>query len=172
MRNNDSNFSVLCNEFRFSLDKPQADNKIRHDKSSLQDYLVLARANGLRITSTLTPQLFSTIEKAKNNLRLEQMIEAFVVADPHPNAYAPVTEEKNYYMIVFTSGLIDLLEPVVEYLTCPIAIGLASCSKMWLLALKTLPTVPIPLAHLINSPLLEAIPADSCPLCCKLYNPK
>jgi len=111
MKSNNRKFTLLCDELRFSEDKTGGTENINRPQSDVQDYLARARAHGLRISPTLTPKLFEMIDAAKIRLGLENTLEAFVVADPQPNAFAPIFGDRDYFIIVFTSGLIDLMDP-------------------------------------------------------------
>jgi len=111
MKNMKSDFASLCDGLRFSDDKSDGTEDTSISQSGFHDYLARARSDGLRISPTITPKLYEMIDTAKCQLGLKNTLEAFVVSDPQPNACTPLFGNTDHFVIVFTSGLIDLLEP-------------------------------------------------------------
>lgn len=111
MKNMKSKFTLLCDDLRFSEDKSEGAEDANRPRVGFHDYLARARSEGLRISPTLTPKLYEMIDTAKYQLGLQNTLEAFVMADPQPNAFAPMFGNTDHLVIVFTSGLIDLMEP-------------------------------------------------------------
>jgi len=106
-----SEFALLCDNLRFSEDKSGSTEDVNRSRFGFHDYLARARSEGLRISPTLTPKLYEMIDTAKHQLGLQNTLEAFVMADPQPNAFTPMSGSMDHLVIVFTSGLIDLMEP-------------------------------------------------------------
>lgn len=102
---------MLCDDLRFSEDKSGGAEVGNCPRPGFHDYLARARSEGLRISPTLTPKLHEMVDTAKYRLGLQNTLEAFVMADPQPNAFAPAFGNTDHLVIVFTSGLIDLMEP-------------------------------------------------------------
>src|ERR1035437_10243318 len=63
-----------------------------------------------------------------------------------------------------------VVEPVVEYRLCPIA--LVPSSFAMIVLLKTSATSPIRRCEISDLPLDDTIPADSCPRCCCAWRPR
>ena len=106
-----SKFALLCDGLRFSEDKSRGAEDANRPRVGFHDYLARTRSEGLRISPTLTPKLYEMIDTAKYQLELQNTLEAFVMADPQPNAFAPMFGNADHLVMVFTSGLIDLMEP-------------------------------------------------------------
>ncbi len=108
----DSNsFISLCEKIRFSGDvsraTSQADTSIR-----LREYAFKMKSRGLRIHPALTPKLHHILATAATSLKLPMVPEAYVTAEPAPNAYAPIFGARDCPLIVLTSGIVELLAPL------------------------------------------------------------
>jgi hypothetical protein len=101
-------FRALCASVRFHDDVESAD---RHAAAEEHGRQVIARLNAdsLRVTPTLTPELYRAVEAVAGALRLPHVPRAYVTSDPNINAAAPLTADHMEPIVILTSGLVELL---------------------------------------------------------------
>lgn len=101
-------FRELCARVRFR------DDVIVEDfNADAQEFAraTIARLNAdsLRVTPTLTPDLYRAVEAVSQALGLPHVPHTYVTADPAINAAAPMTAAHQEPIVILTSGLVELL---------------------------------------------------------------
>jgi len=103
-----SKFTGLCARFRF-VDDPIAAEPDSCYRQQLVEYIARTRSDGLRITSTITPLLHSTLCEVAEELGIVDEPEGYVISDPRPNAGAPALGASERPLVILSSGLVTLL---------------------------------------------------------------
>lgn len=103
-------FRELCLAVRFRDDVVSEDHAAGAQEHARQ---ILARldADSLRVTPTLTPDLYRAVEAVTEALGLAAVPHTYVTADPAINAAAPLTASHQEPIVILTSGLVELLTP-------------------------------------------------------------
>lgn len=102
----------LCRAIRFSLDKPPDGPVPAGRGREAAVYAARMRRTGLRVSRTLTPDLWSAVEQVCDVLGLARLPDVFVVSDPNPMAMAPALGTDSRPIVVLSSGLVQLLQPI------------------------------------------------------------
>jgi len=104
-------FFALCQSVRFRGDVSPEDQgpNLAHMAA---DFAARMRSQGLRVTETLTPEIYSCVADVSTRLELGTMPEVFIVDDPKANATVPCFSCQRRPLIVLTSGLVQLLSPL------------------------------------------------------------
>ena len=101
-------FRQLCKQVRYRDDVLSEDSN-----ADAQTYARVAiaklNADSLRVTPTLTPDLYKAVEAVAKSLHLETVPHTYVTADPAINAAAPITADHQEPIVILTSGLVELL---------------------------------------------------------------
>ena len=105
----DSRFHRLCRSVQFVLDRP-ADQPRAHSRGT-HGLLGRVRSHGLRVNEVATPGLYTAARRVSETLQLPEVLELYVVNDPHANAYAPVLAPHSRPFVIINSGLAELLGP-------------------------------------------------------------
>lgn len=108
-------FSALCELIRLPADERSrfgADKDLISTsdvESNASAIVVRARANGLRVTRGTAPSLARSIERVSDALRIANVPEVYVIADPSPNASAVWAGSLNRSFLLIHSGLAQLV---------------------------------------------------------------
>ena len=105
-----SRFHERCRQVQFVLDKPVDESAGR--RTHVADLVGRVRSHGLRVTETVTPELYGAARRVAEKLWLDSCPEIYVVNDPHANAFAPILAGGSTPFVIINSGLAELLSPV------------------------------------------------------------
>jgi len=98
-----------CESVRFSLDQPH--HRAPQGRTAIAGMVAQFRAQGLRVTRTITPQLHRCVERVAGHLCMAELPEVYVINDRQANAFAPAYGISDRPVLVLHSGLVELLAP-------------------------------------------------------------
>jgi len=101
-------FRALCTSVRFHDDVGSEESAAAAAEHGRQTIARL-NADSLRVTPTLTPEIYRAVEAVAKALKLRNVPRAYVTADPSINAAAPLVADDQDPILMMTSGLVELL---------------------------------------------------------------
>lgn len=104
-------FFALCQSVRFQGDvlSGEDDSGYAHRAS---EFAARMCAEGLRVTETLTPEIHASVVEVSTRLKLGTIPEVFIVDDPKANATVPCLGREERPLIILTSRLVQLMNPM------------------------------------------------------------
>ena len=104
----ETDFFDICRRIRFKLDEP-ADLPI-HQQRLNAEFVARVRSAGLRVSVRTVPDVYRSVRRVQDALRLDVEPEAYVVNEPSANAFVPTVGADVFRpVIVLNSGLVTLL---------------------------------------------------------------
>lgn len=103
-------FRDLCDQVRFSLDRPVTREQELDPR--LPDYLAQVRAESLHVTPTTAPAIGRIVHMVSDRLSLGSPAEVYIRADSSINAFAPSLAHVDSPVAILNSGLVQLLTPL------------------------------------------------------------
>ena len=104
-------FFALCQSVRFQGDVPSGEDDSGYAHRAAE-FAARMCSEGLRVTETLTPDIHASVVEVSTRLQLGTMPEVFIVDDPKANATVPCFGRQERPLIILTSGLVQLMNPM------------------------------------------------------------
>jgi hypothetical protein len=106
------NFVDLCDAVRFRGELDLFRRPAISGGAPTSGRRAAARLNGLQVTVGTLPRLHRICERLRENLNLGFAVEAYVVNDPTVNAYVLLDSGDTAPIVVLSSALVTLLDPL------------------------------------------------------------
>jgi hypothetical protein len=101
-------FFNLCQSVRFQGDVPVEDDDSNYAHKAAE-FAARMCSEGLRVTETLTPDIYASVVEVSTRLNLDVIPEVFIVDDPRANASMPCFGREQRPRIILTSRLVQLM---------------------------------------------------------------
>ena len=97
--------------YRFTYDDPQLYGLGRENRRADSSVLSRALSQNVRVTESLLPAIFHSVETAERSLGLDCPVQAFIFSEANPSAYCFVPAPGASPLVFLSSSLVRLLTP-------------------------------------------------------------